>query len=160
MPVFADRFQVKASPEAVSFFHKDTYVLKRLTPPPVLVQIHRVEPLAEGSQSEFTLWFGPLPIRWLAVHSDVDPHSGFTDTQARGPMQRWQHHHHWQAGGDNTTWMEERVEYEHFPGLRGILTRLLFAYPMLKMMFRYRRWAIRRGVKAAAFRRKKDNKTQ
>jgi hypothetical protein len=44
-----------------------------------------MEPLAEGSISDFTLWFGPLPIRWTARHSHIDPLHGFTDTQVRGP---------------------------------------------------------------------------
>ncbi len=147
MPVFFDRFSVPAAPEAVAAFHHDTCVLKRLTPPPVFVQIHDIEPLGEGSQSEFTLWFGPLPLRWLAVHSEVDPASGFTDTQSRGPMKRWVHRHHWQRDGRGHTVMEERVMYEHHPGSRGLLTRLLFAPPLLWIMFRYRRIAIRHGVR-------------
>lgn len=155
MPVFEDRFQVHAPLEAVSLFHKDTRVLKRLTPPPVLVQIHRVEPLAEGSRSEFTLWFGPLPLRWLAVHSHVNPRSGFTDTQARGPLKHWQHQHCWEAISPNVTLMKERVTYEHFAGLRGLLTRLLFARPALKLMFFYRRWVIRRGLQRQAVSMKK-----
>lgn len=149
MPVFIDRFSVLAAPEAVAAFHHDTRALKRLTPPPVFVQIHRVEPLGEGSQSEFTMWFGPLPMRWLAIHSQVDINSGFTDTQARGPLKRWVHRHHWQADGKGCTIMEERVEYEHKPGMRGLLTRLLFAPPLLVVMFRYRRFIIRRSLKRA-----------
>lgn len=147
MPVFVDRFSVPAAPEAVAAFHHDTHVLKRLTPPPVFVQIHSIEPLGEGSRSEFTLWFGPLPLRWLAVHSGVDSASGFTDTQTQGPMKRWVHRHHWQVDGRGDTVMEERVEYEHHSGPRGLLTRLLFASPLLWIMFRYRRFAIRRGVR-------------
>lgn len=146
MSVFIDRFLVQAAPDAVAAFHHDTRVLKRLTPPPVFVQIHYIEPLGEGSRSEFTLWFGPLPLRWLAVHTGVDPASGFTDTQARGPMKRWIHRHHWQTDGRGHTVMEDRVEYEHHAGARGLLTRLLFAPPLLWFMFRYRRFVIRRGV--------------
>ncbi len=146
MPIYENRFRVDAPPEAVSFFHKDTRALKRLTPPPIFVQLHRVEPLAEGSQSEFTLWFGPLPIRWLAVHSQVDPASGFTDTQARGPMKYWAHTHHWQALGDSATLMTERLAYEYWPGLRGLWTRLLFAPPLLKLMLAYRQWVIRHSL--------------
>ncbi len=147
MPIFVDRFLVPAAPEAVAAFHHDTRVLKRLTPPPVFVQIHHIEPLGEGSRSEFTLWFGPLPLRWLAVHSQVSVKSGFTDTQSRGPLKRWVHRHHWQENGRGHTVMEEFVEYEHFTGRRGLLTRLLFAPPLLWVMFRYRRFAMRRGVK-------------
>jgi ligand-binding SRPBCC domain-containing protein len=147
MPIFQNRFRVDAPPEAVSFFHIDTRALKRLTPPPIFVQLHRVEPLAEGSQSEFTLWFGPLPVRWLAVHSQVNPDSGFVDTQARGPMKFWRHTHHWQPLDGASTQMTEQLEYEYYPGLRGLFTRLLFARPLLKLMFAYREWVIKRSVK-------------
>ena len=146
MPVLIDRFQVQAPLEAVSFFHQGTHTLRRLTPPPVIVQLHQVEPLGNGSQSAFTLWFGPLPIHWLAVHSNVNPQRGFTDTQARGPMKFWQHQHQWKAVGACTTQMEERVTYEYPTGWRGILSRVLFARPFLKMMFAYRRWAMRRAL--------------
>ena len=146
MKVFEDRFRVKANLEAVSFFHSNTRALKRLTPPPAFVQLHKVEPLAEGSQSAFTLWFGPLPIRWLAVHKQVDPRCGFTDIQARGPLRRWIHRHEWQAQPDGSTLLHERIELEHYSGLRGLLTRVLFAPPLLKMMFAYRRWVIRRAL--------------
>ncbi len=146
MPLYENRFQVRASPEAVSLFHKDTSALTRLTPPPIFVQIHSIEPLAEGSQSEFTLWFGPLPVRWLAVHSMVDPIHGFTDTQARGPMKRWVHTHSWNAVDAYATEMIEHVDYEHFAGLPGFFTRLLFAPPLLGLMFTYRKWIIKRAL--------------
>ena len=145
MPVFVDRFHVNASVKAVASFHGSTRALRLLTPPPVIVQFHHVEPLAEGSRSEFTLWFGPLPIRWLAVHSACDRASGFTDSQERGPMAAWRHRHTWQALPDGTTEMNEEVTYAHRPGLTGLLTRILFAPPMLALMFAYRRFAIRRG---------------
>jgi ligand-binding SRPBCC domain-containing protein len=147
MPEFTDRFRVNAPLEAVALFHSDTRVLKRLTPPPVFVQIHRVEPLAENSQSEFTLWFGPLPVRWLAVHTQVNPHAGFTDTQASGIMKRWVHRHSWQALADGSTQLTEEIRYEHHAGWRGLLSRLLFAPPLLKIMFGYRRWVIGRATR-------------
>jgi ligand-binding SRPBCC domain-containing protein len=145
MPRFVSRFQIRASLEAVSSFHASTLALKRLTPPPVFAQIHRAEPLAEGSEAEFTLWFGPLPVRWLAVHSLVDPASGFTDRQARGPMRSWVHRHAWTEVKPGLVEMEDCIDYEHHLGMRGLLTRLLFAPPLLKFMFAYRSWVIRRA---------------
>lgn len=77
MPTFTYTFVVNAPLTAVAAFHHDTRILKKLTPPPIFVQIHRYEPLGDGSEAEFTLWFGPLPVRWLAVHLEVGEH-GFT----------------------------------------------------------------------------------
>ena len=46
----------------------------------------RLEPLGNGSVSEFTLWMGPLPVHWIAIHKDVDPMRGFQDNQLSGPF--------------------------------------------------------------------------
>ena len=84
MPVFDFGFTVNASLPVVRDFHSDTRALRRLTPPPALIRLHEVEPLAEGSVSMFTLWVGPLPLRWTAVHRRVSER-GFTDVQSVGP---------------------------------------------------------------------------
>ena len=149
MPTFAYEFEVRAPLAAVAHFHRDTRTLRRLSPPPLIVQLHRVEPLAEGSAAEFTLWFGPLPLRWLAVHSAVDPLHGFTDTQVRGPLRRWQHTHRFAAAGPRMTRVTEHIEFEHRAGAAGWLTRLLFAPPGLRFLFWYRSWVTRRALERA-----------
>ncbi len=146
METFQFTFNVDAPLEAVAAFHHDTRALKRLSPPPMIVQLHRVDPLAEGSISEFTLWLGPLPLRWKAVHTDVDRLRGFTDTQVSGPLGFWKHSHTFQDCGGGVTRVSERILYQHHPGLRGLLSRLLFSRPGLWFLFAYRRWATRRAV--------------
>jgi ligand-binding SRPBCC domain-containing protein len=79
MTEFKYSFTVQAPVDTVTAFHHDTRVLKQLTPFPIVAQIHDYEPLADKSEAKFTLWFGPIPVRWHAVHSDVSP-AGFTDT--------------------------------------------------------------------------------
>jgi ligand-binding SRPBCC domain-containing protein len=148
MNTFNYRFTVRAPLAAVAEFHRDTRALQRLTPPPIVVQLHQVEPLGEGSVSEFTMWFGPLPVRWTAVHSKVYPLHGFTDTQACGPLQAWQHTHRFVALDDQTTQISERIEYEHWAGPPGWPSRLLFSGLTLRLMFAYRAWATRRAVEA------------
>ncbi len=145
MPVFEYSFRVQAPLAAVSAFHHDPRALKRLTPPPVFVQLQAVEPLGEGSVSRCTLWFGPLPVRWVAVHQDVSE-NGFTDRQERGLMKRWEHTHRFTAEGSNVTRIDEHVEYEHGRNWRGVLSRLLFAPPTLWILFTYRRYITRRAV--------------
>lgn len=142
MPTFDYSFTVNAPVEAVADFHHDTSVLKKLTPPPIFAQIHYFEPLKEGSIAEFTLWFGPLPVRWRAVHSNVSDR-GFTDTQVKGPLRYWQHTHRFTPISLNLTRVEEHVEYGHFAGRHGLLTRLLFARPGLYMLFTARKWLTR-----------------
>lgn len=146
MPIFDYRFRVKASLRAVQEFHRDTSALKRLTPPPTIVQLKEIEPLAEGSTSKFTLWVGPLPLHWTAVHRDVSE-NGFTDVQAEGPAAKWEHTHTFHALSANETEIQEHIEYAHKTGFWGIVTRFLFAKPNLYFMFTYRmlatRWYLR-----------------
>ena len=147
MPIFDYIFTVQAPLAVVRHFHRDTKTLKRLTPPPTVVQLHQIEPLAEGSVSKFTLWVGPLPLRWKAVHYDVSE-QGFTDVQEEGPAAKWRHTHNFTHVTDDVTEIHEHVEYEHRSGPWGIVTRVLFARPNLYLMFTYRkiatRWHLRR----------------
>lgn len=147
MPVFDYSFTVPAALAAVQDFHRDTSALKRLTPPPTIVQLHSIEPLGEGSVSKFTLWVGPLPLHWTAVHKNVSPH-GFTDIQAEGPAAKWEHTHTFTAVAPTVTEIHEHIEYEHQRGPWGLVTRLLFSKPNLYFMFTYRklatRWYLRR----------------
>ena len=142
MPTFDYSFTVNAPLSAVQAFHSDTSALKRLTPPPTIVQLHSIEPLAEGSVSKFTLWVGPLPLRWTAVHRNVSPR-GFTDVQAAGPAARWEHTHTFTPLDADTTRIDEHIEFEHKPGFWGVVTRLLFSRPNLLLMFTYRKLATR-----------------
>ena len=145
VPEFNYRFTVDASLAAVREFHHDTSALKLLTPPPTIVQLHSIEPLAEGSVSKFTLWVGPMPLHWTAVHRNVSE-TGFTDVQQSGPAQKWEHTHTFNEVDANRTEIHEHIEYEHKSGVWGLVTRFLFARPNLLVMFAYRRWITRRHV--------------
>jgi ligand-binding SRPBCC domain-containing protein len=153
LPTFDYRFRVDAPLPAVREFHRDTRALRRLTPPPTLVQLHSVEPLAEGSVSRFTLWVGPLPLHWTAVHRNVSA-NGFTDVQTAGPVRKWEHTHRFTPLGENSTEIHEHIEFEHHPTAWGLLTRLLFASPNLYLMFTYRklvtRWFLRHHTQPTA----------
>ena len=149
MPIFDYRFTVPASLAAVRDFHRDTSALKTLTPPPTIVQLHSLEPLAEGSVSRFTLWVGPLPLKWKAVHRGVTDR-GFTDVQAEGPAAKWEHTHTFTPLGPESTEIHEHIEYEHKSGFWGVVTRLLFSWPNLWFMFGYRCWITRRKLRHAA----------
>lgn len=148
MNQFRSSFVVDAPLANVAAFHSDTSALKRLTPPPIFVQLHATEPLTEGASAEFTMWFGPLPLRWKAVHSNVDPLHGFTDTQVRGPLAMWEHQHRFTALDSERTRVSDKVLYSYGTGWRGWLNRLLFNPIALRLLFAYRRWITRRGLRA------------
>lgn len=148
MPVFDHRFIVRAPVSAVRAFHQHTSALRRLSPPPIIVQLHRVQPLAENSLAEFTMWFGPIPVRWKALHRDVSP-DGFTDIQVSGPLQAWAHTHRFQQISETESEVRDRVIYEYPRGLRGLAARLLFSPPGLWALFTYRKFATRAALNQA-----------
>jgi ligand-binding SRPBCC domain-containing protein len=130
--------RVEADVEGVARFHTAPRIIRRLTPFVVPMSMHRMEPLGEGSISEFTLWFGFIPVRWTALHVDVDPEQGFTDIQEAGPFRSWIHRHRYETDPRGGSRIVEHVEYEHAVGRSGLLTRTLFSRPMLLLLFTYR----------------------
>lgn len=149
MKRFIYQTRVAAPIERVAAFHRDSRALKLLTPPPVFVQLHKVQPLEEGSVSDFTLWFGPLPVRWVAVHSDVDPLHGFTDSQVRGPFAIWTHRHSFSRIDLENTWITDEIQASTsshpFWWLFG---QLMWA--SLPLLFAYRGLAVRQALKSQA----------
>lgn len=146
MPVFDSSFVVDAPLDAVRAFHGDTSALRLLSPPGTFVRLHAIEPLAEGSVSRFTLWLGPLPIPWTAVHRGVSDR-GFTDVQLEGPAASWAHTHTFTPLPGGRTRVDDHVEFSHVPLPRGLLTRLLFSRPNLFLLFTWRALATRRAVR-------------
>ncbi len=150
MPTFDFRFRVAAPLERVAAFHRDARALPRLTPPPIFVRLHRVDPLANGARVDMTMWFGPFPVRWLALHDQVDALAGFRDTAVRSPLKTWRHTHAFTAVSPNVTEIHEHIDYSHPDGWRGWLSRALFNPIGLWFLFAYRRWVTQRALGAAA----------
>jgi ligand-binding SRPBCC domain-containing protein len=140
MKQYQHAFRVNAPLSAVADFHRSTAALRQLSPPPMIVQFHDIEPMGEGSVSDFTLWLGPLPIRWVAVHSDVSDLHGFTDSQRSGPYTSWVHRHTFREIDANTTEVIDEVQAEQ----GNLLSR--FMWFNLPILFAYRGWKTRRVV--------------
>ncbi|MEZ6061667.1 MAG: hypothetical protein R3C19_15070 [Planctomycetaceae bacterium] len=146
MQHFDYRFTVDAPVDAVASFHFQPDAFRKLTPPLTIVKMHRAEPPSDGSVTEFTMWIGPFPIYWKAVHSSVSP-SGFTDTQDAGPMKFWRHTHRFAAITPATTEVHEHIEYQHHDGWMGLRSRLLFSRPALRALFAIRKFRTRRALR-------------
>jgi ligand-binding SRPBCC domain-containing protein len=140
---YVHRFQVTAPLERVVEFHKHSASMGAITPPPIVVRVHRAPVrLAEGDEMEFTLWVGPFPIRWLARIEQVTPTS-FVDRQVRGPFTRWVHRHSFVALSDGTTEVLDEVEVE----LATQWFWRLVGFGMwlnLPVLFAFRAWKTRR----------------
>ena len=146
---YQHRFTVKAPLSVVAQFHKDTRALRDLTPPPMTVKFNNVEPLADGSVADFTLQFGPVSVRWLAIHSEVTEQNGFVDTQQEGPFQSWRHHHKFRAINEQTTEVIDEIEAEY----GNVISR--FMWLNLPLLFAYRAQQTKKMLETENNKRKK-----
>jgi ligand-binding SRPBCC domain-containing protein len=147
--VFEHRSVIAASMAQVIAFHEDPSALARLTPPPPLMFMQVLRDnrrsLMDG-ELEFRLWFGPIPVRWLARHESGPTPTSFVDRMIEGPMAYWEHQHIFRAvnGGVELT---DRITLAHEPGIKGMLTRLIFDGLPLRMLFAYRHWRTRLALR-------------
>ncbi len=140
--IYRHRFWVPASPEEVANFHRHGSNLGAITPPPILLRMGQApEILTEGDIMSFTLWFGPLPVRWRAKIEDVHP-NGFTDRQLAGPFEHWEHRHRFEPVDGGT----EVIDEVHYRPRRHLFWGP-FGWGMglsLPLLFAFRGWKTRR----------------
>jgi ligand-binding SRPBCC domain-containing protein len=127
-------------------FHAAAGAFARLTPPPIFVQVHRndIRHLVSGDV-EFTLWMGPMPVRWHAQHMPGSNTTSFVDFQVTGPVAYWYHEHMIRDVSDGVE-LRDRITIAHKPGLVGLLTRLMFDGLPLRFLFIYRHLRTRWGM--------------
>lgn len=145
-PTFESVAVIEAPLSRVLLFHISTDALRRLMPPITPLQIFRQEPLDEGSITEFRLWLGPVRLRWVARHQDVDLTCRFSDVQLEGPFKSWLHVHEFIPKGGNRTVVLDRMWFQHRPGFGGAVTRVLFNKKVLQLAFAYRAWVLKRAL--------------
>jgi len=143
MMKYRHRFRVQAPLAAVSDFHARSASMGAITPPPVVIRVHRAPPrLDNGDEMDFTLQLGPLRVHWLARIEEVSP-NGFTDRQMQGPFRHWVHRHTYEPVDEGTTTVVDQIELTFRPHLLwgpvGIGIWL-----SLPLLFAYRGWKTRR----------------
>ncbi len=139
---------LNSSLEAVTDFHADPHALKRLTPPPIIVQMIRDDrqSLTSGELA-FRFWIGPLPVNWVARHEAGPTSHSFVDRMLAGPLARWEHEHIFAPEGDRVR-LIDRITLAHKSGWRGFFTRLMFDGLPLRLVFWFRHWRTRRVLGA------------
>lgn len=148
--VFEHRSTFKTNMKAMIAFHDDSRALRRLTPPPIIMQRLKDERTSlTAGELEFRLWIGPIPVRWLARHEPGPTETSFVDFMVRGPMAYWRHEHIFTEVEGGIT-LTDRITLEHKSGLTGILTRLIFDGLPLRFLFIYRHLRTRLGVQRKA----------
>lgn len=140
---YKHHFQTKAPLSAVAAFHQQPGSMAAITPPPIGVEIHRSPtPLTDGSEMDFTLWFGPLPIHWSARIEDVSE-AGFTDRQVSGPFAAWSHRHSFIKVDENTTEVVDEISLRLKAHLLWGLVGIGFMLG-LPVLFAFRAWKTKR----------------
>jgi ligand-binding SRPBCC domain-containing protein len=143
------RFRVKAPLASVAAFHYQQASLALITPPPIRVELHRIpEPFTSGGLMDFTLRFGPLPIRWQASLEEISE-NGFTDRQISGPFDEWVHRHSFIRVDDETTVVDDRISLRLKPNLLWGAVGLGFMLG-LPFLFAFRGWKTRRLLEKGA----------
>ena len=146
--IFEKSSVIKSTMAEIKRFHEAPRALASLTPPPIRMRVKRDDrrSITEG-EIAFTLWFGPLPIRWIARHEAGPTPESFADVQVKGPLDYWRHQHFFKevAGSVELT---DRVTLAHRRGLIGLLTRLAFDGIPLRLLFAYRHWRTRQALQS------------
>jgi ligand-binding SRPBCC domain-containing protein len=121
-----------------------------ITPPPMIVRVHAApERLGSGDEMDFTLWAGPVPLRWVARIEQASE-AGFTDRQLRGPFAAWAHRHSFVRANEHETDVVDEVEAQlkHHPFWWLVGALMWTGMPVL---FAYRGWKTRRLLEAGSY---------
>jgi ligand-binding SRPBCC domain-containing protein len=143
---FEHRSLIRTTVERMTAFHAQPRAFNTLTPPPLIIQVLRDDrrSLTDG-EIDFRLWFGPLPVRWLALHQPLPSEAGFMDVMLRGPLASWQHQHIFRQAETGVE-LVDHIVFQHKSGLWGLFTRLFFDGLPLRMLFVYRHFRTRRAL--------------
>jgi ligand-binding SRPBCC domain-containing protein len=138
---------IDAPVEVVWNFHERPDILNLLTPPwqPIQV-IHRTGGLEVGAFSEVIIFVGPIPLKWLAVHTEYDEYHLFTDEQREGAFEYWRHRHQFTAENHKTL-LTDDIDFS-LPG--GFLSNFFASWVVmmqLDQIFRYRHAITQRECK-------------
>ncbi len=144
---YEHRFRVDAPPEAVAAFHQSAESLRAITPTLMTIQ-HAPPVLADGDEIRFTLWLGPLPVRWHGLVENFSS-AGFDDVQLGGPFGTWHHRHNFVPLADGGTEVYDVVQAELTLPLPKLAIGMLM-WITLPVLFGYRAWRTRRLVEAQA----------
>jgi ligand-binding SRPBCC domain-containing protein len=96
----------------------------------------------------FTMWMGPIPVRWRAYIGQVSA-TGFSDHQMEGPFRYWAHRHSFLPQDENSTDVVDEIQ----AGLRWHPLWALVGLAMwlgLPALFAYRAWKTRRLLEKAS----------
>jgi uncharacterized protein len=112
MAIFEWRSTIPFAADEVYAWHARPGAFERLTPPWQKIEIvERTGGIENGAILVFEYHGGPLRGRWVAVHQDNEPGRRFVDRQVHGPFAYWEHTHSFVPRGDDSSLLEDHIEY-------------------------------------------------
>jgi len=149
---FVKESRIAVPPSVVFAFHESAGALERLTPPWEKVELlEGGDSIRPGSRVVVRTKVGPLPLRWVAEHTEYDPPRSFADRQVSGPFASWSHRHLFLDDGSGGTVLRDEVDYEPPMGWLGRRFGGRFVEEKLEEMFEYRHEMTRRIVESGDF---------
>ncbi len=144
--------RIAAPPATVFAFHESPGALERLTPPGQSVRVvSGGGSLRPGSRVVLRTAIGPIPVTWVAEHTEYEPPHLFADRQVSGPFAAWYHRHRFLDDGRGGTLLRDEVEYRPHGGFLGAWLGGPIVRRMLAQMFAHRHAVTRELVESGQF---------
>lgn len=141
--------KINAPAEVVFRFHESPDALRQLIPPWEKMEVaESAGSLLPGSKVVLRGHFGPIPIQWVAIHTEYDPPHLFADRQESGPFAWWYHRHRFLDDSHGGTILRDEVEYQAPLGLIGSWLGGWLIRRKLNRMFTYRHETTRRLIES------------
>lgn len=149
---FVKESRIAAPPTTVFAFHESPGALSKLTPPWEKVKVvEGGESIQVGSRVVLQTMLGPIPLNWVAEHTEYDPPNLFADRQVSGPFASWYHRHRMIDDGQGGTILRDEVEYLPPLGMLGRLVAGGYLKTKLQKMFDYRHAKTREIIESGEF---------
>lgn len=146
---FVKESRMNASPADVFAFHESSAALTQLIPPWESMRVaESAGSLQAGSRVVLRGRVGPVPVSWVAVHTEYAPPHLFADRQESGPFSYWVHRHHMLDDGHGGAILRDEVDYLPPLGLIGRYMGDRLIRKKLQRMFDYRHEATRDAVES------------
>ncbi|AMV33309.1 Epimerase family protein [Pirellula sp. SH-Sr6A] len=140
-----------ASPEQLFGYHANPGAIDRLIPPWERITIlRRGASIDVGAEVVLQQRLGPLRLKWLARHTNLDAPRSFQDTQISGPFAFWQHDHLIEAVDEERSRLRDRIRFD-LPWAPLSNIALPMVRSMLRRMFVYRHETTRRDLELHDF---------
>ena len=139
MSEFIQKSVMPVSAEELLVWHGRPGAFERLLTPWENIEIIRVAPsLTDGARAELAVRIGPFSKRWIAEHHALSEGIGFHDSQVRGPFAKWEHTHRMTPVDAETSWLDDRIQYNVPLGWFGHLLVGALIKRSLNRTFAYR----------------------